>query len=337
MKHISRIFLILSMLLSTAGARAASPVTLTVKTDSAYVLMGKLTPLHIQLVADEKPAGELIIPDDSICGNVEISDKGTNDTSQIASGRIEVNRTLMLQSFDSGVYILNPVRYVAGGDTILSNRVALKVLPVPVDTLQTIHDFADISDVDRKLTDYLPDFIVDYGLWILAVIAVLAIAAWLVWKFTRKAKGTPPKFNPVSPYDEALARLNGLKEERLCEQGREKDYYTQLTDILRNYLQRRFGINAMEMTSTQILSTLEHNEQTRLPRRFMNRVLEIADFVKFAKVRPLPDDNVQAFNSSMQFVEETKPQPEPEEEETDGETTSGDSGNSEPDVKQPKE
>ena len=87
------------------------------------------------------------------------------------------------------------------------------------------------------------------------------------------------------------------------------------------------------MTSTQILSTLEHNEQTRLPRRFMSRVLEIADFVKFAKVRPLPDDNVQAFNSAMQFVEETKPQPEPEEEET----TSGDSGNSEPDVKQPKE
>lgn len=63
----------------------------------------------------------------------------------------------------------------------------------------------------------------------------------------------------------------------------------------------------MEMTSTQILHALEHNETTRMPRRHMQQLLEIADFVKFAKVRPLPDDNVKAFNNALQFVEDTKP------------------------------
>lgn len=312
MKYFHRIYLTL-ILLAAALTVNGAPTTLTTSMDSVYVLMGKLTPLHIQLVTDENPAGELIIPADSICGNVEIHNEGKADTSAVTTGRIEINRTLMLQSFDSGVYRLNPIKYVVGGETIASNRLVLKVLPVPVDTLETIHDYADISDVDRKLVDYLPDFIVDYGLWILAVIIVLILAAWGIWYYLRrKNTGDTVEINPVSPYDEAMGGLTTLREEKLCEQGREKEYYTRLTDILRNYLQRRFSINAMEMTSTQILSTLENNDETRLPKRYMNRVLEIADFVKFAKVRPLPDDNVQAFNSAIQFVEDTKPAPEPE-------------------------
>ena len=130
----------------------------------------------------------------------------------------------------------------------------------------------------------------------------------------------------MPPYEKALQELNQLRSEKLCEQGRERDFYTRLTDILRIYLQGRFGINAMEMTSTQIRNTLQSNEETRLSKRHMEQVLEIADFVKFAKVRPLPDDNVRAFNSAMQFIEDTKPQPEPEpesESESEKETTEG--------------
>ena len=323
MRYLSRIYLTLVLLLATVSAIPAGGgnTTLTTSMDSVYVLMGKLTPLHIQLVTDENPAGQLLIPADSICGNVEIRETVKDDTTTVSPGRIEINRTLMLQSFDSGVYRLNPVKYVASGETIASNRLVLKVLPVPVDTLQTIHD-------------YLPDFIVDYGLWILAVIVVLALATWGVWYFTRKKNVEEgPKINPVSPYDEAVGNLTTLREEKLCEQGREKEYYTRLTDILRNYLQRRFGINAMEMTSTQILHSLEHNEETRLPRRYMHRVLEIADFVKFAKVRPLPDDNVQAFNSAMQFVEDTKPVPLPENPE-EGETDSDNNDVEQPVIKE---
>ena len=203
----------------------------------------------------------------------------------------------------------------------------LKVLPVSIDTLQTIHDYADVADIDRSFIDYLPDFVVDYGLWILAIIVVLGIAAYVIYFVTKKK--TPFAFaqpKPVPPYEKALQELNQLRSEKLCEQGRERDFYTRLTDILRIYLQGRFGINAMEMTSTQIRNTLQSNEETRLSKRHMEQVLEIADFVKFAKVRPLPDDNVRAFNSAMQFIEDTKPQPEPEpesESESEKETTEG--------------
>ena len=69
----------------------------------------------------------------------------------------------------------------------------------------------------------------------------------------------------------------------------------------------------MEMTSTQIRHMLNSNAEAKLSKQNMERVLETADFVKFAKVRPLPDDNICAFNSAMQFVEDTRPKPEPEE------------------------
>ncbi|MDE6858944.1 MAG: cell wall anchor protein [Duncaniella sp.] len=310
----NKLLVILFAVLGINTAVAVAP-TIKVSLDSAYLLMGKTTPLHVELVNDESASGQLLIPKDSLCDKVEILKILNADTSSIGSGRREIKLEILLQSFDSGVYRLNPVKYVEGSETIASNQPVLKVLPVAVDSLETIHDYADVADIDRSFIDYLPDFVVDYGLWILAVIIVLGLGGYIFYVVKRKKNpfaAAPEK--PVPPYEKAVQELNRLRGEKLCEQGREREFYTRLTDILRIYLQGRFGINAMEMTSTQIRHSLQSNETTRLSKRNMEQVLETADFVKFAKVRPLPDDNVKAYNSAMQFIEDTKPQPEPESE-----------------------
>ena len=107
-----------------------------------------------------------------------------------------------------------------------------------------------------------------------------------------------------------------LKEEKLWQGGQDKQYYTRLTDILREYLDGRFSINAMEMTSTEILDALRRNNETRVVERHMKEILNVADFVKFAKMRPLADDNEASMRYAITFVEETKPQPEPVQDET---------------------
>ncbi|MDE5634813.1 MAG: cell wall anchor protein, partial [Muribaculaceae bacterium] len=101
--------------------------------------------------------------------------------------------------------------------------------------------------------------------------------------------------------------------QHLCERGEERAYYTELTDILREYIDKRFNINAMEMTSRQILDRLNANPETRPSEKLMRQILEVADFVKFAKMRPMPDDNTKSFRNAIEFVENTKPLPEPEE------------------------
>lgn len=309
-KHLRKIIFLFAFISSLAVYANSS---LKVSLDSAYLLMGRTTPLHIELIKAADSDGKLIIPKDSLCGNVEILRALKADTSKIDGNRVEIKQEILLQSFDSGLYMLNPILYVDGNDTLRSNRLVLKVIPVDVDSLRTINGYADVADVDRKFIDYLPDFIVDYGLWILACIVALGAGIYVYYIVTRnKNPFVQAKEKPVPPYEKALSELNQLKSEKLCENGREKEFYTRLTDILRIYLFGRFGVNAMEMTSTQIRHAVEANELTRLSRENMHRVLEIADFVKFAKVRPLPDDNVKAFNSALKFVEDTKPAPEPE-------------------------
>ncbi len=235
---------------------------------------GAHNPLHIELVTDENSDGHLVIPRDSVCDKVEILKYLTADTTELGSGRREIKQDLVLQSFDSGVYRLNPILYVEKGETIASNRLVLKVYPVVVDSLETIHDYADVADVDRSFIDYLPDFIVDYGLWILALIVVLALGGFAFYMMKKKKNPfAAPAPKPIPPYEKAIGELSRLRAEKLCEQGKEKEYYTRLTDILRIYLNGRFGINAMEMTSTQIRRMLNANEETRLSKETWNECL----------------------------------------------------------------
>ena len=303
--------LLITLIALTAIARpAAARPQLTPQLDSAYLLMGKKTVVKVQMLRDGEPRGVLVVQDKKMPAEVEISDAGVTDTVSLGNNRWELRRNIVIQSFDSGFYTLPPVLYVEGNETIASGTLALKEIPVAVDSLTDIHDYAGTADAGLRWTDRLPDWLVDYGGWILA--ALLAIAAglfvWFKWFYKSKGKeGVRVVERKIPPYEAAVGALNRLREEKLCEQGQEKEYYTRLTEILRVYLQDRFGINAMEMTSSEILEALKANEETRLTRRYMSEILSMADFVKFAKVRPLPDDNVKTFRSAMQFVEDTRP------------------------------
>ncbi len=316
-RHIKQILLLSATAIAVMLPSIASAGNITVKTslDSAYIIMGRTTPLHIEIVQDKGTEGRFINIGDTLNRYVEVNRVGRPDTQNIGSDRQEIRQQLLIQSFDSGLYKLPPLVYVAGNDTFRSEELALKVIPVPVDTMQTVHDYAGVTVPHTKLWDYLPDVIADYW-WLYFVLALvaLAVAGWIIWRKRRKTAIEAKSSEPVlPPYELAVKQLNELKSEKLCENSREKEYYTRLTDILRIYLETRFGINAMEMTSTQIMRSVRSHDTTKPSAALMKQILEIADFVKFAKVRPLPDDNVKSFNQALQFVEATRPEPEPDE------------------------
>lgn len=303
-------------IIAVASVFTATAGNVTVKTslDSAYIVMGRTTPLHVQIVQDRGTVGGFINLGDTLNRYVEINTVYPTDTSDIGSGREEILQEILIQSFDSGLYTLPPLAYTVGNDTIRSNELVLKVIPVPVDTMTTVHDFAGVTVPHTRLWDYLPDFVADYWwIYLVLVVIALAVAAWIIWRRNHRREAIEAEHVPsLPPYELAVKQLNELKAEKLCENSREKEYYTRLTDILRVYLDTRFGINAMEMTSTQIMRSVRAHDTTKPSAALMKQILEIADFVKFAKVRPLPDDNVKSFNQAVQFVEDTKPEPEPE-------------------------
>lgn len=303
-------------IIAVASVFTATAGNVTVKTslDSAYIVMGRTTPLHVQIVQDRGTVGSFINLGDTLNRYVEVNTVYPADTSDIGSGREEILQKIIIQSFDSGLYTLPPLTYTVGNDTVRSNELVLKVIPVPVDTMTTVHDFAGVTVPHTRLWDYLPDFVADYWwIYLVLVVIALAVAAWIIWRRNHRREAIEAERVPsLPPYELAVKQLNELKAEKLCENSREKEYYTRLTDILRVYLDTRFGINAMEMTSTQIMRRVRAHDTTKPSAALMKQILEIADFVKFAKVRPLPDDNVKSFNQAVQFVEDTKPEPEPE-------------------------
>lgn len=308
--------------------------TIKMSADSSSILMGNTLDLHLSVKdAEASDLSKLIIRPDSAAAasedgillltpGVEVVEGFETPALRSASQSDGILESIIrIQSFDSGDYIIPPVLYTNGHDTVLSNSVALRVYPV--DTVTAESDLMPMSSIlppyDRKLVDYLPDWLADNWLYIVLAIVIIAggICAYLI--FTKRLNiNILPQKKPEPPYDVAIAKLSRLREEQLCEQGLQKEYYTRLTDILREYLDRRFGINAMEMTSTQIRQALNSSKGEIMSKELVEQVLEIADFVKFAKAQPLGDDNIKAYEAARKFVEDTKPA-----EDTDNDTTGG--------------
>ena len=308
--HITSLLLAAGLTLSVSEGNAQS---IKAALDSSQITMGNVTAVRLDIVEKNSGESRLVIDENAFPKEVEPVDWVAGDTTDLGNGLREIKRALVIQSFDSGVYVLPPFCLVSGNDTLKSNSLTIKVNPVDVSHLNDIHPIAEPLEFQSKWYDFLPDWITDYRGWILAAVLIIAagVCAYLI--MTRKvAVNILPQKKRLPPYELAVKRLEALRTDSLWERGMEKEYYTRLIDILRDYLQERFGINAMEMTSTQIVKVLSGNEATRQPNRYMRNILQIADFVKFAKVRPLPDDNVRAFNEALQFVEETRPAPEAE-------------------------
>lgn len=294
-------------LLSVLSTVAQSP-SIKATLDSAYITMGNITALNVEIVEGVNAFSQVGFVPGTVPPEVEVVGEADSDTTLLSNDIRQITRRIILQSFDSGVYNLPPVLYMNAGDTMLSNMVTLKVNPVDVSELEDIHGNADVMKLPSRWYDFLPDWIINYWGWLLLTIILVAGGVCAVLIYNKKlpvAFYAPKKVIP--PYEMAIQRLGLLREQHLCERGQEREYYTELTDILREYIDKRFGINAMEMTSRQILEHLNRNETTRPSERLMRRILEVADFVKFAKMRPLPEDNARSYSQAVEFVENTRP------------------------------
>ena len=307
----------MAMMLLALPAMAGN-TTISAKLDSTHVLMGKTIGLHISVVQDREVNGLMLnLVADTLNAKVEIADKGKADTTALDNNRLQINRDITLQAFDPGTYQLPAILYVVGGDTLRSKEtLTLTVDSIKVDPQGKIKDFKPVAEAPFKLLDWVPDFISDYWWAWLAGLLLLAFGIYAYFKWYKKGiNPLKPVKKRLPPYEEAMQALSNLKSRNLWQNGQEKEYYTALTDILRVYIDRRFGINAVEMTSTQIMDKIRQNEDAHIAKEQLNNVLEIADFVKFANMHTLADDNEIAFQRAVNFVEQTKPLPQPNEEE----------------------
>jgi len=293
--------------LLTATVWAQSPFSINTRLDSAHLVMGKQTQLHVEVVGPIKESST-ITTIDTMWHKIEIASMGKPVLKDLGNNQRQLKQEITIQSFEPGLYTIPPFIFAQDSDTVTSGRPALKVLPVQADSLNNFENVVTVHG------EFLPDGDDDSSnifTWIILALLLIAgaIFAYIKW-FKKGGIKLPlmPLKKPIPPYELAIKRLNELHEEHLCERGAEKIYYTRLTDILRNYLQGRFGINAMEMTSTQIMQAIESAEIAPGLYPQIDMTLRTADFVKFAKVKPTPTENDKTFKAVVSFVEQTRPE-----------------------------
>ena len=162
MKRRLRYVLLVALVWLFPAMAMCGNVQLSAKLDSALLLMGKTTAMHIEIVQDKNVKGYFMEEHaDTLNAFVEIAGRPKADTVDLGNNRIQIKKDLILQSFDSGMYVLPPLRYVVGNDTVKSNQLTLKVLSVKVGNLKDIHDYKPVQEVPFKLFDLVPTFITD--------------------------------------------------------------------------------------------------------------------------------------------------------------------------------
>lgn len=246
---------------------------------------------------------------DTLSKSVEIIKASGIDTLHKENNQIQLQQILTITSFDTGQITIPPLAFLmprdSSADTIFTNSLMLMVHPLAVDTTKKT-----IYDIKPPLTEpFSFKEILDYILWGLIALVIIAIALYVYLRIKKNKPIIPIPEKPKDPpYVIALRELDKLRDKKLWQKQLFKHYYSELTDIIRLYLEEQFNIPALESVSSELIEHLTNAKFDEELVRNMKSLFTTADFVKFAKAEPLPDENDWHFKNAYSFVEKTKPQ-----------------------------
>lgn len=297
-------------LLAVTVAAVAQSFSVYGKLEPSKIVIGDQTKLSYELTQDKSERVSCPVFSDTITKGVELVETLKPDTIDLGGGRIQVKLDYMVTAFDSGFYFIPAQKFVSINDSVQS-----KPLGLLVDTVET-GEQAEINPV-KDIMD--PPFLwSEFFYWAGIVLLVLLIVALIIYMIMRERVNKKLDFvfhreePAIPPYQIALQQLEEVKSEKAWQSGDIKAFYTRVTDIMREYMMGQFSINAMELTTDEILALTKKNPEFEQVRQILKEVLELSDLVKFAKFIPLEDENNRSMLNAFAFVEKTMPQPEPE-------------------------
>jgi hypothetical protein len=306
------IICIVSLWISVLSISAQPPV-IKVVMDSTHILIGHQTQIHVEVAANKNQALQIPVITDTLTNGVEVLAISKIDTTDLGNDRIQLKYHYLITSFDSALYLLPPFKAIAGADTAYSESLALNVSTLPVD--MESKQFFDIKGVIQ------PKFVwADYLPWIIGIIwgwGLIVLIVFIIYRMVNNKPIIPfiKKEKPyIPPHTRALNELDAVKVQKLWQMGKVKEYHSDITDIFRQYIDERFEIPALEMTSGEILDKLKGYSDADTSCDNLKQILILADFVKFAKYNPLPDENELSLMNAYLFVNHTKKEELPAEE-----------------------
>ena len=297
---------ILTILLLVNGLLGRAQVTVEQMVDSIGILVGEQAHLTLRVTMPE--GSRLQWPGlkerQYVTPGVEIVEVAPADTVGREGNSLKVSRVYTITSFDERLYAIPALKVKVNGKSYQGATSALKVITMDVDTLHPNQFFPpkDVQDNPFQWSEFAPYF------WLSLLLIALALTGFYLYLRLRENKPVITRIRIVRhipPHQRALNAIEKIKAERMPSGEDQKAYYTQLTDTLRKYIQERFGFNAMEMTSDQIIDQLRQAGDQKMIDE-LRELFRTADLVKFAKYSTLLNENDLNLVNAVNFIDETK-------------------------------
>lgn len=309
---LKRIFTIVLMCVMSA-AMAVAQVHVEAKLDSMVILIGQQTRYVVDVTAPK--GSKVVFPtferSQYIAPGVEVLSQRDEAPAEV-DGLMRYSKSYLLTSFDEKAYGISNFKVSVNGKKYLANTLVLKVITMDVDTIHSEKFFPpkDVQDNPFMWGEWKPLF------WCSFLVLLLASAFFYLVVRLKQNKPIITRIRIVKkvlPHQKALTAIDKLKRDKMASSEDQKAYYTLLTDTLRQYIQERFGFNAREMTSTQILYHLQQNGDQKMIDE-LRELFQTADLVKFAKYSTLLNENDLNLVNAVNFIDQTKQENVPTEE-----------------------
>ena len=247
---------------------------------------------------------------DTLMTNVHVVKPWQMDTVNVTKQKngqpklLDLKGGLTITTFDEGTYYLPPLavlRCTKDGvmDTLVFDPQVLEVKTMPVDTATfKPHDIKGIIKYPLTFMEVAP--------WVAGLIALIGLIVLIVWLIRRYLRKRNPEYVKKEPaYLVALRKLDKYRGNSLWAPETQKEFYSGVTDVLREYISARFGFGAMEMTTAEIFENMQNADVSADLQDEMRDLFERADYVKFAKFTASNEDNAKALPVAVRFVTST--------------------------------
>ncbi|WP_316810759.1 hypothetical protein [Pedobacter heparinus] len=298
---------------------AAQDIRVEARLDQNIIALGDQTRLHLIVHLPVKAHIDFPALSDTISSKVQIVEMGKTDTvaDKNNPGSRTISRQYTITSFDAGLHVIPAYVFHSKNAGFSTQALPLEVKAVKVDTTKAIYDIKEPLAVSYSFMDWLRD----HWQWVLFPVLGVLILVALLYYLIKKHKNKPVQVREVQPlipiHTIALDKLQALKGKKLWQQGQVKQYYSELSDIIREYLEKRYPIHALEQTSAEILSGLRNLNIAAENMDRLGQLLILSDLVKFAKEKPLPADHEQSMENAIGFVMHTIAAPSSNEDQTE--------------------
>lgn len=290
----------------------AQNVTVDVSIDSLQRFIGEQACIKLEVSCAASQKVQMPLFSDTLVTGVEVIDIAKADTQYINNReRMLITQEYVVTSFDSATYYIPPFEVMVDEVPYRSKSLALMVYPMEIDkeNPEAIFGPKNIFEIPLSWADWK-------GIvWNLLLLIPLLVA--IIYLIIRLMDNKPiikkVKVEPkLPPHQQAMMEIERIKTEKSWQKGDPKGYYTELTDVIRIYIHERFGFNAMEKTSTEIIEYLQENKDKQAIED-LKVLFETADLVKFAKYAPLLNENDMNLVSAIEFINQTKIEVDPNE------------------------